>query len=192
MALTIAGGFAGFSRRTLHLIATLVIAVTLSGCSFDLGSLSSAPTTIEPPKTAPVGAATAESHSATVQGEMLARSGKPKEALAEFDRAVEIDPNNAQALYGRGMLYQAEKQHQSAIEDFSAANGLKPQQPEPLLARATSYLALDKFKEAASDLDEAVQADPQNAQIWTERGLAYERLGNRSKAAECYARAISL
>jgi Tfp pilus assembly protein PilF len=192
MALTIAGSLAGVSRRTLHLIAALIVAVALCGCSFDLGSLSSASTTIEPPKTAPVTAAVAESQTVTAQGEMLARSGKPKDALAAFDRALEIDPNNAQALYGRGMLYQAQKQHQSAIEDFSAANGLKPQQAEPLLGRATSYLAVDRFKEAASDLDEAVQADPQNAQIWTERGLAYERLGDRSKAAESYARAISL
>ncbi|MFL6828612.1 MAG: tetratricopeptide repeat protein, partial [Bradyrhizobium sp.] len=62
----------------------------------------------------------------TIRGEMLARSGNIKEALAEFDRALDIDPNNAQALYGRGLLYQGEKQHQSAIHDFTAANGLRP------------------------------------------------------------------
>ena len=65
-----------------------------------------------------------------------------------------------QALYGRGLIYQGEKQYQQAIEDFTAANGLTPQKVEPLLGRATSYLAIDKAKEAAADLDEAVQADP--------------------------------
>ena len=67
-----------------------------------------------------------------------------------------------------------------------------PQQAEPLLARAISYLALDKVREAAADLDEAVQADPQNGQIWTTRGLAYERLGDKTKAAGSYGRAIKL
>ena len=67
-----------------------------------------------------------------------------------------------------------------------------PQQAEPLLARAQSYLALDKPREAANDLDEAVQAEPQNAQAWITRGLAYERLGDRTKAASSYARAISI
>jgi len=67
-----------------------------------------------------------------------------------------------------------------------------PQQVEPLLARSLSYLALGQAKEAAADLDEAVQDDPQNAQLWMNRGLAYERLGDRTKAAVSYARAISL
>ena len=104
------------------------------------------------------------------RGQALAKSGKTEEALAEFDRALALDPYNVQALYGRGLIYQAEKQHEQAIEDFTAANGLTPQRVEPLLARATSYLALDKTKEAASDLDEAVQADPNSAQAWSARG----------------------
>ena len=96
------------------------------------------------------------------------------------------------ALYGRGMIYQADKQHEQAIADFTAANGLTPQRAEPLLARATSYLAIDKIKEAASDLDEAVQADPNSAQAWTARGAAYERLGDKAKAFTCYGRALAL
>jgi Tfp pilus assembly protein PilF len=51
---------------------------------------------------------------------------------------------------------------------------------------------VDKTKEAAADLDEAAQADPQSAQIWTTRGLAYERLGDKTKAADSYGRAITL
>ncbi|MGH6752393.1 MAG: tetratricopeptide repeat protein, partial [Bradyrhizobium sp.] len=84
------------------------------------------------------------------------------------------------------------KQYQQAIEDFSAANGLSPQKVEPLLGRATSYLAIDKAKEAAVDLDEAVQADPNSAPAWSARGQAYERLGDKTKAAASYGRAIAL
>jgi tetratricopeptide (TPR) repeat protein len=105
-------------------------------------------------------------------------------------KAVALDPDNADAYYDRGLLHQHEKQYQSEIDDFTAASGLVPQQAEPLLARALSYLALDKPKEAAKDLDEAVQDEPQNAQAWITRGLAYERLGDKTRAAGCYARAI--
>jgi tetratricopeptide (TPR) repeat protein len=169
-----------------------LLAITLSGCSFDLGSLSTASDKQEPPKAAPTGASVSEAQAATARGQTLARSGKHQEALAEFDQAIELDPHNAQALYGRGLLHQGEKQHQLAIDDFTAANGLVPQQAEPLLARALSYLALEKPSEAAADLDEAVQADPQNAQIWVTRGLAYERLGDKTKAAGSYGRALNL
>ncbi len=74
----------------------------------------------------------------------------------------------------------------------SAASGLIPQQAEPLLGRALSYLALGQAKEAAADLDEAVQDDPNNAQAWIARGLAYEQLGDKTRAAGCYGRAITL
>jgi tetratricopeptide (TPR) repeat protein len=172
-------------------VAVLLAAIALGGCSFDLGSFSSTSDKQEL-KPAPAGAAVAQAQVYATHGQVLAKSGKPEEALAEFNHAVELDPNNAQALYGRGLLYQGDKQHQQAIDDFTAANGLKPQQAEPLLARAVSYLALDKAKEAAADLDEAAQADPQNAQIWSTRGQAYERLGDKAKAAESYGRAINL
>jgi Tfp pilus assembly protein PilF len=193
MVIPVRSFLSGVSRlnwRAPALVA--VLAITLCGCSFDLGSLSPASDKREPPKTAPTGANVAEAQAATTRGQTLARSGKAEEALAEFDHAIELDPHNAQARYGRGLLHQGEKQHQLAIDDFTAASGLLPQQAEPLWGRALSYLALDKPSEAAADLDEAVQADPQNAQIWTTRGLAYERLGDKTKAAGSYGRAISL
>jgi Tfp pilus assembly protein PilF len=169
-----------------------LIALALCGCSINLGSLSSESDKEVPAKADQAGTNVADAQADTTRGEALARSGKPDDALAEFDKAITLDPNNAQALYGRGLLYQGEKQHQLAIDDFTSANGLTPQRAEPLLARALSYLALDKAKEAAADLDEAVQADPQNGQIWATRGLAYERLGDKAKAANSYGRAIDL
>jgi tetratricopeptide (TPR) repeat protein len=175
-------------RRALVPVA--LIAIALCGCSFDLGSLSPTTEKEAPPKVA--SSAGTDAPASTARGQALARSGKPLEALAEFDRAIAIDPHHAEALYSRGLLHQNQKQHLRAIDDLTSANGLTPQRAEPLLARAISYLALDMIKEAAADLDEAAQADPQNAQIWTTRGLAYERLGDKAKAADSYGRAIAI
>jgi tetratricopeptide (TPR) repeat protein len=128
----------------------------------------------------------------TFNGFQLGLKGDLDRAIANFDKAIELNPKLAEAYYNRGLLYQGEKRHQLAIDDFTSANGLTPQRAEPLLGRAISYLALDKIKEAAADLDEAAQADPNNAQIWTTRGLAYERLGDKTKAAGSYGRAIGI
>ena len=193
MALPVPDPLSGASHlRPRASVPIALIAIALCGCSINLGSLSSDADHQTPPQAAPSGTDASEAQAITASGEALVRSGKTDDALAEFNKAIALDPNNAEALYNRGLLHQNDQQHQSAIDDFTAANGLTPQRADPLLARAISYLALDKAKEAASDLDEAVQADPQNARIWTTRGLAYERLGDKTRAAGSYARAINI
>jgi len=127
--------------RPLHRLVPVplaLVAIALCGCSINLGSLSPS-SDDEAPKPAPAAASVADAQSHNSRGQALARSGKTEQALAEFDQAIAIDPNNADALYNRGLLNQADKQHQSAIEDFTAANGLTPQRAEPLLARAISF-----------------------------------------------------
>ena len=198
MAITDCNALPCASRFTAASIALLaiVVALPLGGCSFDLGSWGSDKEKLQAAEQKPTGTisghSVSDAQSYAARGQALAKSGKTEAALAEFDHALTLDPYNVQALYGRGLIYQADKQHEQAIADFTAANGLTPQRVEPLLARATSYLAIDKAKEAASDLDEAVQADPGSAQAWSARGVTYERLGDKAKAFASYGRALAL
>jgi tetratricopeptide (TPR) repeat protein len=175
----------------------IVYALPLCGCSFDLGSWGGDKEKLQQQADAKLtdnisARSVTDAQGYATRGQVLAKSGNNEEALAEFERALALDPYNVRALYGRGLIRQAGKEHQQAIEDFTAANGLTPQRVEPLLGRATSYLAIDKAKDAAADLDEAVQADPNSAQAWTTRGQAYERLGEKAKAAASYGRAVAL
>jgi len=194
MAIPVSRSFCRAARLSAALIALL--AIPLCGCSFDLGSWGAdreKPQQVAEKPTDNISArSVSDSQGYATRGQVLARSGKTEEALAEFDRALALDPYNVAALYGRGLVYQADKQHDQAIADFTAANGLTPQKVEPLLGRAASYLALDKTREAVADFDEAVQADPNSAPAWSARGQAYERLGDKAKAAASYGRAVAL
>src|SRR3954462_14276193 len=94
--------FSGASRlgpRTSALAA--LVAIALSGCSINLGSLSPEPNNEMPPKAAAAGN---DAQAYTTHGEALARSGKTEEALAEFFKAVPLHPHTAQVLYNRGLL----------------------------------------------------------------------------------------
>ena len=179
-------------------MAIVLVGLMLCGCSFDLGSYSLGPDKEATPRTttAPAAEISAENvrdaQGYAAQGQVLARSGKADEALAQFEKALALDPYNVQALSGRGQIHQGDKRHAEAIEDFTAVHGLVPQRADPLVARATSYLALDKVKEAAGDLDEAVQSEPNNGHAWSMRGLVYEKLGDKKQAATSYNRAIAI
>ena len=192
-------GLARLRRIWRQPLALTLVGIALCGCSFDLGSLmpekdkpQEAPKAAAAPDSAVSAANVTEAQTHTTKAQALAKSGETQAALDEFNRAVALDPYNAQALYGRALLYQGNNEHDFAIADFGAASGLNPQKAEPLLGRAVSYLAIGKVKEAAADLDEAAEADPHNAQVWTTRGQAYERLGDKTKAAASYNKAVSL
>jgi tetratricopeptide (TPR) repeat protein len=137
MAVTDCNALPCASRLSAVSIAVLAIILTvpLGGCSFDLGSWGSdkaKPQAVEQKPTGTISAPNAgDTQAYAARGQALAKSGKTEEALAEFERALALDPYNVQALYGRGLIYQADKQHEQAIADFSAANGLTPQRIEP-------------------------------------------------------------
>src|SRR3954451_8956414 len=108
------------SRATRFAIAPVMLfALTLAGCSFDLGSWGSdneKPKPVAQKPTEDIGArSVTDSQGYTTRGQVLAKSGKTEEALAEFDRALTLDPYNAHAHYGRGLIYQSQNQHQQAI-----------------------------------------------------------------------------
>ena len=67
-----------------------------------------------------------------------AQQGTRAQALNDFNSAIALKPDNAQAYYNRGLLYQAQRQHQFAIDDFTTAIGLSTQQAEPYVARGLS------------------------------------------------------
>lgn len=85
--------------------ALALMGMALCGCSFDLGSLMPEK---EKPQETPKAAAPAESavsagnvteaQAHAVKAQSLAKSGETAAALDEFNRAVGLDPYNAQAL----------------------------------------------------------------------------------------------
>jgi tetratricopeptide (TPR) repeat protein len=172
MTIPVTYPFSGTSRCGRRASALMVlVAITLCGCSFDLGSWSSSEKEAPAKAAAPAETSGDDARIHTARGQGSARSGKTEEALAEYDKAIALNPHHAEALYSRGLVYQSQRQHQLAIADFGSANGLTPQRAEPLLARAISYLAMDKLNEAAADLDEASQADPRTRKSGPPGGL---------------------
>src|SRR6202011_4895371 len=89
------------SRYRRHAAAPIVLlaitlAVPLGGCSFDLGSWGSdneKPKPVAQKSTDDISArSVSDAQGYATRGQVLAKSGKPEEALAEFDRAIALDP----------------------------------------------------------------------------------------------------
>lgn len=72
-------------------------------------------------------------------------------AIADFDKAISLDPNYFGAYNGRGLAFHNSKQYEKAISDFSKSLELKPKWSHTYSFRADSYEKLGDKARAAAD-----------------------------------------
>ena len=103
-------------------------------------------------------------------------------ALADFSRAIELEPQVAQHYYDRAMVRLSLRQPVLAMADLDQALKLKPEDPHGLEIRGELYLSQGDAARAATDFDAAITAAPQDAGLGLRVAGAYERY-NRFEAA---------
>jgi tetratricopeptide (TPR) repeat protein len=103
------------------------------------------------------------------------RSGDLEAAVADYGRAIDLDPERAAFWSSRaGVLLRAERIDE-ALADLDKAIELDPSQPAWLLAKGQAELQRGNVDEASEHFDRAVEIGPENAQAWATR--AHFRLG---------------
>ncbi|WP_018633186.1 tetratricopeptide repeat protein [Neomegalonema perideroedes] len=78
----------------------------------------------------------------------LKYAGRPKEALAEFDRALRLEPGRLKAIYERAALLMEASRPAEALAGFEAYLKADPQDVDARRNRARLLLALGRWKEA--------------------------------------------
>jgi serine/threonine protein kinase/Tfp pilus assembly protein PilF len=113
-------------------------------------------------------------------------------ALADYGRAIEMDPTLAPAYSNRGNTYAALQQYQAALHDFSRAIELDPTYAPAYSNRGTTYQELQQCQAALADYGRAIELDPTLAQAYSNRGATYHALQQYQAALADYERAIEL
>lgn len=88
-----------------------------------------------------------------------------KGAIAEFNQALQLDPQNAKAYFNRGFAYYNLENYQNAIEDYTKAIQINPGDAEALYNRGLAYSNADKDKVAIADFEKAAQLYQQQGQL---------------------------
>ncbi len=121
----------------------------------------------------------------------LAR-GDHAAALAEVERALELDPDDAIAWTSRGVILGDRGDLADAIVAFGRAIELDPESVQTLRNRATAYRDHGNALAAANDIDRAIELDPNDARVWVIRSLILKDLEKLELARESLDRAIAL
>lgn len=126
------------------------------------------------------------------RGTAYYHSGAYDLAIADYDRALRIDPHRADALVNRGVAYREKGDYERAIEDYDRAIWLKPGSAEAFYNRGVAQFLKRAYDKAIGDYDEAIRLRPDLAEAFNARGLAYKTTGDFEQAIKDYDAALGL
>ena len=101
------------------------------------------------------GLSEAEEHYNTGVG--LQEQGLFEEAIADYDEAIRLTPEDADAYNNRGNAHDELGQYERAIEDYDEAIRLIPQDARGYVGRALAYTLLGDDVAAQLDVERAVE-----------------------------------
>lgn len=118
-------------------------------------------------------------------------------AIADYNRALAIDPNDPMVLANRANAYARKGNLDQAISDYSKAIEINPKDPSVYHDRGNAYGKKGNFDQAISDYDKVVEIDPSwaqryNGQFYNDRAIVYFFKEDFSRAWEDVNKAIEL
>jgi predicted O-linked N-acetylglucosamine transferase (SPINDLY family) len=125
-------------------------------------------------------------------GVMKAQSGRMDEALADISLALEIAPDDPEALLNRANVLKVLNRPEEALAGFERALTFKPGWPQAENNRATVLQALGRFAEALAGYDRALAAAPDYAEALNNRGSVLQDLKRPVEALAAYDQALRL
>lgn len=113
-------------------------------------------------------------------------SGDYKSALAEYDKAIEHDPKNAEAYCGRARVRLMAEQEDLALVEADKAIALDAKFAFAYEIRAYARCAQKDYEGAIAEINQAIALEPENALWYIVRGEIYGEQGNLAQSRADY------
>jgi len=129
--------------------------------------------------------------------------GSLSDAVADYSRALELNPKDVSAFLGRGQVFMERRDFNRAIEDLDAALGSIDSVPGADAVwnaefeafarngRAASYAGLGDLGRALEEFGKSIDLCPENAWVYYNRAEAYQNYGDQKNAVENYRLALA-
>jgi tetratricopeptide (TPR) repeat protein len=126
------------------------------------------------------------------RGSAYYAEGKIDDAIADYSKAIELDPLPDVTYRNRGNAYNEKKDYDRAIADFDKAITLNPKSAVAYYSRGRADQAKLDFDRAIADLDKAIAIDPKYAFAYFYRGRAYLNKDDLDRAIADFDKAITI
>lgn len=127
-----------------------------------------------------------------LRGNSYLLAGQWEKALDDFNAAIDIDDENADAYLGRGRVLRARGRHEEAVKEWSRALSLDPDLLTARYNAACALYELGKPDEAISQVTKALRSNPRFHLPFHLLGVIFAERGDTARAIKAYSKAIRL
>ncbi len=114
------------------------------------------------------------------------------EAIHFYDKAIEIDPNNAEAFNYKGTSLLDIGCYREALDTFGIASKLEPSNVDYLMNIGHSYCFMEKLDEAVKIYKKAFELDTTSIKALESLGITYFDLGNYNESLMCFNKILEI
>lgn len=122
----------------------------------------------------------------TLKALVLFKQNKNQEALAAFDKLLELDQRNTAAHYYRGQVYTRMDQSSSALAAYKKALEIEPNYAPAQYEIAVIQYNSGKYSDAVASYQAVTSADPKNYQAHYNLASSYRQLEKFPEANASY------
>lgn len=118
-------------------------------------------------------------------------------AITDYQKATELDPQNAIAWYNLGYTYSlltgaADNSDRFSIDAYKKAIVISPDYFDAYMGLGGVYFKLEEHENAIAAFQEATELQPNNANAWFNLGVAYKRYGANQQAKSALEKSLEL
>jgi len=119
--------------------------------------------------------------------------GRTDEALSAYDRAISIEPKDADTWLRKGLaLFDLERPNE-AIQEYDKALGLQPDLALAWLSKGTALMAGSRYQEAIDCFDLAIQHKTDHLEAaWINKGVALRLLKRYRESIDAFAETLKV
>ena len=126
------------------------------------------------------------------EGINFSKLGQYADAVASYDKAGFIRPNNADVWLNRGIALDNLYRYTDAVASYDKAIGIRPNDADAWNNRGVALRNLGRYADAVISYNKAIAIKPDYANAYVNRGVAQDYLGQYADAVASYDKAIAL
>ncbi|HWT66565.1 MAG TPA: tetratricopeptide repeat protein, partial [Terracidiphilus sp.] len=117
---------------------------------------------------------------------------RPKDAIAAYRRAADMDPNDPRGLDALAQVLLKDEQYDEALKVYRSLSEVDPEDVNSLIHIGEILYQQGKYEESLVSIRKALKKDPDNLEAGYNQGMALDVLGRYDEASEAYGHMVEL